>query len=122
MQLRKKYWQYNQYLPSASELFKQLLGFCRALPSGQFQPVARLQRLKGARLVVELAKGQLSIQMPRTRRLTQQLNANAAITRVATITAEHLSQAGLRLHLTLQGRLLEQTPGKALHAWGMAEV
>ena len=73
------------------------------------------------RLAIELAELQLGTHIAGTGGLAQQLKTHAPITRVTAITAEHLPQSALRLHHTLQSRLLEQAASKAFDARGMTE-
>ena len=50
------------------------------------------------------------------------LQTDATVARVAAVAAEQLPQTTLGLHHTLHGRLLEQPPGKALDAGGVAQT
>lgn len=84
--------------------------------------MAGLLQLMVARLAIQLAELQLGIHITGASGLAQQLKTHAPITRVAAITAKHLPQSTLRLHHTLQGRLLEQVAGKAFDAGGMPEA
>ena len=87
-----------------------------------FQPVAGLLRLMVARLAIQLAELQLGIHITGASGLAQQLKTHAPITRVAAITAQHLPQPTLRLHHTLQSRLLKQMTSKAFDARGVTEA
>ena len=106
----------------ALELFKQLLRLWRTLPRCQLQPMAGLLRFIVARLAIQLAELQLGAHITGAGSLAQQLKTHAPITRVAAITAEHLSQSALRLYHTLQSRLLKQMTSKAFDARGMTEA
>lgn len=99
-----------------------MLRLWRTLSRCQFQPMARLLRFIVARLAVKLAEFQLGAHIAGAGGLTQQLKTHAPITRVAAITAKHLSQSTLRLHYTLQSRLLKQATGEAFDARGMTEA
>ena len=99
-----------------------MLRLWRTLSRCQFQPMARLLRFILARLAIQLAKFQLGAHIAGAGGLAQQLKTHAPITRVAAITAKHLSQSTLRLHYTLQSRLLEQMTSKAFDASGMTEA
>ena len=91
----------------ALELFKQLLRLWRTLSRCQLQPMAGLLRFIVARLAIQLAEFQLGAHIAGAGGLTQQLKTHAPITRVAAITTKHLPQSTLRLHYTLQSRLLK---------------
>ena len=67
-----------------------------ALGSRQFQPVPGLQRLALTRLAIEAAELQLGAQVAGAGRLAQQLLADAAITRVAAVATQQLTEAALR--------------------------
>ena len=84
--------------------------------------MARLLRLVVSRLAIQLTKLQLGAHIACARRLAQQLKTHASITRVAAITAKHLPQSTLRLHHTLQSRLLKQATGEAFDAGGITEA
>ncbi len=139
----EKYWQYNQYSYRAAaangasfnpaeptfsrgslalELLEQLLRLWRTLSRCQFQPMAGLLRFIVARLAIQLAEFQLGAHIAGAGGLAQQLKTHAPITRVAAITAQHLPQPTLRLHHTLQSRLLKQMTSKAFDARGVTEA
>ena len=99
-----------------------MLRLWRTLPRCQLQPMASLLRFTVTRLTIELTKLQLSAHIAGAGGLAQQLKTHAPITRIAAITAEHLPQSTLRLHHTLQSRLLEQATGKAFNARRSAET
>jgi hypothetical protein len=84
--------------------------------------MAGLLRFIIARLAIQLTKLQLGAHIACAGGLAQQLKTHAPITRVAAITAKHLSQSTLRLHHTLQSRLLKQMTSKAFDAGGVTEA
>lgn len=99
-----------------------MLRLCRTLPRSQLQPMPCLLRFIVAPLAIQLAKFKLSAHIAGAGGLTQQLKTHAPITRVAAITTKHLPQSTLRLHYTLQSRLLKQMTSKTFDARGMTEA
>ena len=105
-----------------TEPAKQQARLVAALRRSLFQPVPRLARFAVLRLAVELPQLQLSLAVPGSGSLAQQLEADATVTLAVTVVTEQTPEATLRFDHALQRRLLEHLPGDPLDAAGLPEA